>query len=191
MTSGEQVEPRRILRQRFIADLWFVLALLTPLFAPALVLSCERFWGARAGALIEIALTGPLGVMRAVRGFEALDFFSLCALPTGLIATHALALRLNSGVINPRARRWRFIAALMALAGARAALAALALGFGLDWHLAPSLWLLWASSWALYVAVVSLWAMHAPARRHGFEMILGLVLLDHVALPTITALRWL
>ncbi len=169
-------------RQQFIADLWFVFALLTPLFTPLLLIyltpAHQDTLPAGMCQLMELVLTGPLSLLRAAKN-HTIDFTSLCALPTLFVSLHALALRVMSAGHVP----WRFAAAMVMLLLTHACLG------GAGWLLCDTipvgLGVLWGSSLMLYVAATTLWVVWRPMRAHGFDVILGLMLMEHLAVPVI------
>ena len=173
----------------FIADLWFVFAMLTPVFTPILLVGAVPD-GLKGGPLFELAramLSGPLSSWFLTFGYPV-DFTMVCALPTLFVAAHALALRLVAHASVQEARRaWgqtrRFMSALMVMGGAHmlATLAALCV-YG--WRLPDPCSLgLWGGTLILYVVVASMWCVSRRSRAHSFEMLFGLILTEHLAWP--------
>lgn len=175
-------------RQQFIADLWFVFALLTPLFTPMLLIYLTPAHQSTLPhglcRVLEMLLTGPLSVLR-VSSHYAVDFITLCALPTLFVSIHALALRMM--VTRERAASsLRFLSALGLLVLAHLCI------FGVSVWCAEvpvarssDVMLWWCSSMVVYAATTSLWVLYRPIRAHGFELILGLMLMEHLAVPVI------
>ena len=170
----------------FIADLWFVLAMLTPVFTPILLIGFAPTWP--LAKLARAMLAGPLSAWFLSFGYPV-DFTMLCALPTLFVASHAFVLRVmacGGGCEEPvRASPsgWRFWGALLVLLATHlvATLAALCVH---AWQLPQSSTLgLWGGTLILYVVVTSIWCLSRRSRAYAFEMILGLILTEHLAWP--------
>lgn len=174
-------------RKEFVADLWFVFALLTPMFTPLLLVyltpDYQQTLPVELCRVMELVLTGPLSLLRAASD-HAVDFVSVCALPTFFVSMHALALRLMSER-GERHHSARFVAALGMLTLTHVCLC------GAGWALCGAvniplgLIVLWGSSLVVYIATASMWAFYRPVRAHGFDVILGLMLMEHLAVPVI------
>lgn len=175
-------------RKQFIADLWFVFALLTPLFTPMLLvyLTPDHQQTLPSGLcqFMELVLTGPLSLLRAAAD-HTIDFTSVCVLPTFFVSVHALTLRLMSER-SPRFVTARFMTSLGLLMLTHVCL------FGVGWVLCGGfgtlpigLSMLWGSSLVAYVAAASMWVFYRPIRAYGFDLILGLMLMEHLGIPVI------
>lgn len=161
-----------------IADVWFVLALLIPLYLP-IALVCMLDDTSSGGALIELTellFTGPVALMRRMRpGLP--EFFTLCLAPTFLAALHALCLRFAAHT----SERW----APLALGVLASKHALFVVGFGgVAAYWQSGAIALSAISSVFYVAVGVLLARRS-SRRFAFEALLGLILSEHVLLPAV------
>lgn len=183
-SSVSRVKPMDTSKKQFIADLWFVGALLTPLFVPVLILCLAPDASSFLGAVLHAMLMGPLCIWQSE--FALLGSFALlCALPTLFVAIHALVLRVMVSSALPQ-KHWMFIPSMLLMAGVHAAG-----GYG-AWMLLhdPSQKSLahvglYCGGWFMYVVVVTLWMTRRSSRAYGFEMLLGLMLMEHLLVPVI------
>lgn len=165
--------------QRFIADLWFVLALVMPLFgAMALALTAPLVATQHAGALaLCVALTGQLSVIIPAQDSWPL-FLALCALPSLWLALEALTLRL----ITDGCSLWW--GSLLVWAPRHLILAVLA-GGPLAYFGSLTGLLLTGVPALLYVASALL-SRRVASRSLAFELVLGVLLFERFVLPWIT-----
>lgn len=161
-----------------IADVWFVLALLIPLYLP-IALICMLGDESSGGVLMwsgELILTGPVALMRRMRP-ELPEFFTLCLAPTLLAALHALCLRFAANANE----RWSPLALVM--------LASKHLLFVVGFGGVATYWgsgavVLSAISLVFY-AVVGALLLRRASQVFAFEALLGLILSEHVLLPAV------
>lgn len=169
-------------RAPFVADLWFVFALLTPLYLPLFLcylLPLQASTGPLAPwmSALEALLTGSLPPLRAALQTQG-TFAALVALPTGSVALNALALRLAA-----RGDRVGIVGAALTLVVRLASLGVLLWLLG-----APQAWMGFGAGVALHVGALLLLSHRRLAMRYGFELILGVILMDHLGLGVMSLL---
>lgn len=169
--------------RRFIADLWFVMALVMPLFgATALAMSHCHVDDAALAIWIDLLLTGPLILLESHLA-DAPLFLTACALPTFWILLEALTLRLAVDRCStwPVVLQWACRHVLLVIASGGPALY-FGSATGLVLTVVPAF---------LYLASVLGTARSSRARgiSYVFEISLGCILFERFILPWI-AMAW-
>ena len=167
--------------RRFIADLWFVMALVMPPFG-AIALAMKRCHvdGAALSMWVELLLTGPLILLESNLQ-DAPLFLTACALPTFWILLEALALRL--------AADGRSVLPTVLLWACRHVLLVLVMGGPLLYFGSTTGLVLTAAPAFLYLASILGTTRVMPERNFVFEISLGCILFERLVLPWI-ALAW-
>lgn len=169
--------------RRFIADLWFVMALVMPLFgAIALAMNHCHVGEAALAIWIELLLTGPLVLLESNLANTPL-FLTACALPTFWILLEALTLRLAADRISP----WPAVM----LWACRHALLVIASGGPLLYFGSATGLVLTVVPACLYLASIlgTARSSRASGRSYVFEISLGCILFERFVLPWI-AMAW-